>query len=255
MKKRKKVFGLYIDISDRLEQAVEEGNREEVRKIRKEYLQKFNNAEFAMVPELDELMQSDLKNANVILKRLEVDQNKDNTALSFKQQESDSEGEYQTKQIRNLLQINNLLNQDIPDTANAEKLVGEMFKLKKYDEGTKGMLTKPKALFDESTQLRLYNDIRVAKHNHEAKTTHKKGTTDPTVLTTIHTKLNNFPVQQENEKIDVFDKRAQKYHAEKYKIIVDNFIAGNLSESTFNRLKNSIDSLLAGGEQARIERI
>ena len=255
MKKRKKVFELYIDISDRLEQAVEEGNREEVRKIRKEYLEKFNNAEFAMVPELDELMQSDLKNANIILKRLEVDKNKDNTALSFKQQESNSEGEYQTKQIQRLLQINNLLNQDIPDTANAEKLVGEMFALKKYDEGTKGMLTKTKALFDESTQLRLYNDIRVAKHKHEAKTTHKKGTTSPVVLTTIHTKLNSFPVQKENEKIDVFDKRAQKYHADNYKIIVDNFVAGNLSEPTFNRLKNSIDSLLAGGEQARIERI
>jgi len=254
-KKRRTVFKSYVNLSGKIKEAVLSNDREALSKIRSDYLSKFRNAQFSQVPELDELIQSDLRDASIALKEKDIADGKKRDVRTLKQQAQDSKDGRDTQIVQSLVKINDYLLEDTPNIAEAKKLVGSMYRLQQYEDGNNQLRTRKIPLFETSTQLRILSDIRIAQHKHEAKTNGKKGVTDPKTLTTIHKELYGFPTQGTTEDSKVFDDRAKRYHADTYKKITNAFTNGKLGETTFERVKKSLDALLAGGPEARKERL
>lgn len=254
-KTQRNAFNVYIGLSEELAEAVAENDKDKINRVREKYLSKSNNATLGKVPELDEVFQAELKNANIDLKIKGLDENKDNTAFENRKTAEKSQEDFDVERGRVATDINKLLNLDTPDILGAESLISSKYTLQKYDTEKKELTKSNPPIFSLAEIFRLQEDIRVAKHTHEAKTTHKPGTTNTTSYVSILQGLHNYPKQDPNESISDFEDRQEHYYNVMYQVINNNLLDGNLSESTHTRLKKSLDGLEAGGEQARLERI
>jgi len=254
-KTQRKAFNVYIGLSEELAEAVAENDKERIKKVRDKYLLKTNNATLGKVPALDEVFQQELKNANIDLKIKGLSDDKDNTAFDNRKKAEKSKEEFDIEKGRVATEIHKLLSLDTPDILTAESLISSRYKLQKYDTEKKELIGSNPPIFSLPVILRLQEDVRVAKHNHEAETTHKSGTTNTTAYVSILQGLHNYPTQDPNETISSFEDRQYHYYNVMYETINNNLLGGTLSESTHTRLKKSLDRLEAGGEQARLERI
>jgi cytochrome c556 len=250
---RGKSFSVYDNLSTSLALAVENNDQKQIKKLRKDFDVALKGP-LGADPGLQEMLYGEFKNAAVKMLENTNETSKRNKAIELKKKAKESQEKFQEEQTKTLQQVNQLIVGDNPNFTKARELIASRFNKVDYNDETKELETSNPTVFGMSQQSRLYDTVRVEEYKYKLKTTDVKTSTDPGVVLTIEKDLYNFPEQKAGESDDSFDKRAEDEHAKIYKKLADAYTGGKLLETSFNRLKRSLDTMLEGGIDARKER-
>ena len=251
---RGKSFSVYNQISTDLALAVENKDGKQIKKLSRNF-DKALSGPLGADEGLREMLYTEFKNASIVLQQNTNEGVKRRKVVELKKKAKESQEKFLEEQTKTLQLVNQLIVGDNPNFTKARELIASRFNKVDYNDETKELETSNPTVFGMSQQSRLYDTVRVEEYKYKLKTTDVKTSTDPGVVLTIEKDLYNFPEQKAGESDDSFDKRAEDEHAKIYKKLADAYTNGKLLETSFNRLKRSLDTMLEGGIDARKERI